>query len=145
MSETENGDLAYSTSGSDCLDFFVRITRSAPIDDIINSFQKAWIDDKEIALKILMNMRDIRKGKGEKLIPCIIVVYLSYFIDHNTYKLLLEKIINYGYWKDILQIIELKRKLNNNDLDIEITLFSDQLKKDINILDTSSTEKKNCH
>ena len=39
--KTENGDKALSTSGSKCLDFFVRITRNAPVPDYVPEFFNA--------------------------------------------------------------------------------------------------------
>lgn len=129
---TENGDHAFLTTGDNCLDFFTRITRDAPISDYIDAFGKAWAENKQIAYQIIMNMRDVRKGKGEKLIPAVIMLYLKNNIDPVSYETMLRKMIEYGCWKDLLRIIEIEchMNLNPNKFAIEIKLFAEQLKKD---------------
>jgi len=145
---TENGDAAFSTSGSHCLDFFTRIVRSAPISDYIDTFRKAWNENTENAIRILMNLRDVRDGKGEKLIPVVILVYLRYSIDSKLYEEILRKFIEYGYWKDLLKILEITsrfeletksvKKITATTLtnQVEIKLFAEQLKKDYDLINT---------
>ena len=146
---TENGDLALSTSGNCNLDFFTRITRSAQFSDYIDAFTKAWFENKETAFQVLMNMRDVRQGKGEKLIPAVIMVYLKFNIDSSTYETMLRAMLDYGYWKDALRIIEIEYRaqresnkywipLNN----IEIRLFAEQLTKDMLALNNATSDKK---
>ena len=157
---TENGDRAFSTSGNACLDFFTRITRSAPFADYVDAFSKAWLEDKETAVRILFNMRDVRNGKGEKLIPAVIMVYLKFNIEPNVYEAILRKMVEYGYWKDLLRIIEMEmrmyrlqktrtRKYDSDSLkkigkaSIEVRLFVEQLKIDAEILaDPTDTSKR---
>ncbi len=146
---TENGDAAFTTSGDCCLDFFTRITRSANFCDYIDAFTKAWAENKEVAYQVLMNMRDVRKGKGEKLIPAVVMVYLKGNIEPATYEAMLHKMVEYGCWKDLLRIIEIQSRMvldnskksrvrvpitTSNNL-IEVKLFADQLKKDSDELD----------
>lgn len=139
---TENGDLAFTTCGDKNLDFFTRIVRDAPVNDYVPAFCDAWKENKEMATQILMNMRDIRKGKGEKLIPIVIIVCLKQKLPKDAYRNLLEKIIEYGYWKDLLKIMEMYTRLmieiNGKkaiiDCSAEISLFAEQLKKDYDIL-----------
>ena len=145
---TENRDAAFSTSGNCCLDFFTRITRNAPVSDYIEAFTKAWAENRETAYQVLMNMRDVRGGKGEKLIPAVIMVYLKLNIEQNVYEAMLHKMIEYGYWKDLLKIIEIecrtKMEINCKTMDkcpIEVQLFAKQLQQDAIALETT-TEKK---
>lgn len=152
---TENGDKAYATSGDFCLDLFTRITRNALFSDYIDTFAKAWSEDKETSIQILMNMRDIRNGKGEKLIPSVLLVYLKFIIESDVYEAILRKMVEYGYWKDLLRIIEIETRalLESNKKSliskspIEVKLFAEQLKKDFQIIsdaestDNSSTKK----
>src|SRR5437867_3596209 len=107
---TENGDKAFSTTGNACLDFFTRITRGASFNDYIDAFTKAWTENKETTIKILMNMRDIRGGKGEKLIPEVLLVYFKKSTSVVAYEPLIRKIIEYGYWKDLLRIMEIETR-----------------------------------
>lgn len=147
---TENNDKAYSTSGNCNLDFFVRIVRGAPIKDLLETFRKAWIENKEIAIQNFFNMRDVRGGKGEKLIPQILLVLLKKCVP-NAYQVIVQKMIDYGYWKDVMRVVEIDTRLNletrkkkkaNNDVSIEVKLFAKQLESDIETLKNHATEGK---
>ena len=128
---TENGDKAFATTGDACLDFFVRITRSAPLDDYINTFIKAWNENQESALKLLYNLRDVRGGKGEKLIPVVIMFYLKLHLSTKDYELILKQFLTFGCWKDLLKIAEIDMRLNNKlTNNIELKLFANQLQQD---------------
>ena len=51
---TENGDKAYQTSGSYCLDFFALVGGMRfNVDDALNLFLRAYYEDKVLAIKIL--------------------------------------------------------------------------------------------
>src|SRR5271154_773299 len=147
---TENLDKALNTSGSKCLDFFVRIVRNADLNDYIKSFCEAWSEDKETAVKILMNLRDVRKGKGEKLIPIVLLVYLKHSLPATIYEELVRKMIEYGYWKDVLRVLEIYNRfiLEKNKKTIiplkpfEIKLFAEQLKNDLGLLTDSVNDSE---
>ena len=146
---TENLDKAYSTSGSKCLDFFTRITRSATISDYVTAFFAAWVEDKETACKILLNLRDIRNGKGEKMIPCVLFVVLKLSLDETTYTDMLKELIKIGCWKDLLRILDIytrystplrmNKRRQTYLVPTEIRLYTDQLRTDINILNQTNT------
>ncbi len=139
---TENGDKTYASSLDCCLDFFTQIVRNTDMNKYILLFIKCWNESKETILQILMNLRDIRKGKGEKIIPITIMVLLKHSLPSNQYESLLNLFLNYGSWKDLLRIYEinirycnkLKIKSNNN---IELKLFANQLLKDNNLYESS--------
>ena len=68
-STTENGAQGYKTTGKALVDFnfklpSYRVKRNA--DDAILSFAKVWNEDKELAIKYLFYMRDVRQGVGER-------------------------------------------------------------------------------
>lgn len=147
---TENGDKAFSTSGNCNLDFFVRITRGAPLKDLLETFRKAWVEKKEIAIQNFFNIRDIRGGKGEKLIPQVLLVLLKRTVP-NAYEVILERMVEYGYWKDVMRVVEIDTRLNlilhntknpTNDVSVEVKLFAKQLQKDIDTLNNHEGEKK---
>lgn len=104
---TENNDKTFSTSGDLCLDFFTRITRNAALEDYVTAFVKAWNENRKTATQIILNMRDVRNGKGEKLIPCVIMVYLKHKLEHDVYEAILRCMVNNGCWKDLLRIYEI--------------------------------------
>lgn len=64
---TENGDRAYKTSGSYCLDYFSLIGGMRfNYTNALNNFMKAYKEDPILAIKILFFTRDIRGGLGER-------------------------------------------------------------------------------
>lgn len=157
ITSTENGDKAYNSSGNYNLDFFVRITRNAQTEDIITSFINAWRENKKIAIKNLLNMRDIRNGKGEKTISYTIMILLKHFLPNHIYVLLLEIFLGYGCWKDISRIVEIYTRFIlklNDDLQpcvtttlelnqSEIDLYAKTLLNDYNkIINTNENDKK---
>lgn len=148
---TENGDKALLSTGNSCLDFFVRITRNSTLPDYIDAFNKAWSENPETAIKVLMNMRDVRKGKGEKLIPNAILAYIKLTCPFNLYYAIIQKMIQYGYWKDLLQIMEIEARyytVNKQSRSpftnsIEVTIIAEQLKADYKLfLDSEGSDKK---
>lgn len=139
---TENGDLTRSTSGDANLDFFTRITRNATYSDYIQAFVDAWDEDRETAIQVLMNLRDIRTGKGEKLIPIAIMTFLRFNIDNSAYEALLERMLDQGCWKDLLRIHELVCRITDDyrsSFCPEITMFVKQLEIDFAALNSDTS------
>ena len=139
---TENNDLAYSTTGSKCLDFFTRIVRNANIDDTITSYREAFIESQEIALQILFNLRDIRDGKGERHLVTAILIFLRFTLPLDVQKILFEKIIAYGYYKDLLKVEEVYCRLTSRQEPLIIDILSQQLQSDMKIVDNYENPKE---
>jgi hypothetical protein len=130
MIETENGSVAFATTGNKALDFFTRITRGAELCDYIPSFVEIYNEDPNLALKVLCNLRDFRNGKGEKIIPRVLLFVVKY-IDNKVYeKIILQFINDYGCWKDLLFICEFSNSFGMKN-SFEISLFADQLLNDL--------------
>ncbi len=95
-------------------------------------------------------MRDCRKGKGEKLISVVIMVFLKLNLDPNTYEEILRMFVDYGCWKDLLKIIEIETRFKRQTSKfwttdqncVEIKLFAEQLTKDNNLLLNCTSDKK---
>ena len=68
VSVTENGAVGYRTTGKELLDlnFSVSSLRSASDEEIISRFEKAFFEDKVLAVKWLFYARDVRGGLGER-------------------------------------------------------------------------------
>jgi len=76
---TENNALTYHSTHSHCLDLFASIgaLRGASDVEIINRFDRAWAEDRELAMKILFFARDIRGGLGERRVFRILFSYIA--------------------------------------------------------------------
>ena len=74
---TENAAGAWTTTGDKCLDFFATIVRDTSIPAVLKDFIDAWNEDPEKAIKLLLNLRDIRGGKGEKKLALVLMYVLS--------------------------------------------------------------------
>ena len=63
---TENGAIAYDTTGSKLLDFFYKVSsfRKNPVD--YSLFDEAYYQDKAMTLRFLLFLRDVREGMGER-------------------------------------------------------------------------------
>jgi hypothetical protein len=125
---TENGETAYSSSGNKCLDLFAMINRDVhQTETLYRTFINAWNENPETCIKIMFNFRDIREGKGEKRISYIMMQIIK---NQKTeiYKKILESFINFGYYKDLLQLSKLSDANCNS---IEVDFFADQLRKDV--------------
>ena len=66
---TENGANTFSTSLNCNVDFFgMASSMRHRADDALHLFQKAFHEDKLLALRNLFYLRDIRGGQGERMI-----------------------------------------------------------------------------
>lgn len=74
---TENAAGAWTTTGDKCLDFFASVVRDSSVEEVLRSFLDAWNEDPEKAIKLLLNLRDIRGGKGEKKLALVLMYALS--------------------------------------------------------------------
>lgn len=98
VSRTENDMKAFTDTSSACVDLFFIVGASRGFN-IIPQFQKAYIEDPQIALKIAMWARDIRAGAGERQFYKDILNYLE-GVNMNHAKLLLDRISIIGRWDD---------------------------------------------
>lgn len=76
---TENGAVAYRTSGKKLLDlnFSVASLRSATEETIINKFMDAYWEDPVMSIKWLFYTRDCREGLGERRLFRIVLKHLA--------------------------------------------------------------------
>ena len=153
LAQTENGDPTFLSTYDKCLDFFTKITRGADYKTYLKSFIDAWNQDKQMSYQILLNLRDVRSGKGEKEIPLVILFYIKHllsktdptFASSDTYKEILSQYVGYGYWKDLLRLIELETRfgiLNKSTklaltTSVELTLMATQLQTDLTTLNNA--------
>lgn len=98
---TENGAVAYKTTGSACLDFFALggAKRNNP-DAALELFKKAFYEDKQTAVRILFYIRDIRGGQGERKIFRECLDWLGNY-DGVLFSKLFDFVPEYGRYDDL--------------------------------------------
>ena len=106
---TTNGAITNQTSGKECLDLFQRIGNMRHHDrlSILEEFQTAFKDDKELATQVLFWARAARIGSGERKTFHTILSEIGKtspdFISDNT-----KTIAELGYWKDLVPYLHIK-------------------------------------
>jgi len=132
---TENGALTYSSTMNHCLDLFATIggLRNAESKEIIRRFIKAYVENPDVAMKILFYARDIRGGLGERRAFRIILKYLCN-AHAASVKKNLEWIAEYGRYDDLLVLMDTPCEA------IAIKLLKEQLEKDAEALEIDSNE-----
>ena len=107
---TTNGAITNSTSGKECLDLFQRIGNMRHLDrlHILEDFQTAFKDDKELATQILFWARAARIGSGERKTFHTILSEIGKtspeFISDNA-----KTIADLGYWKDLIDYLNIPK------------------------------------
>ena len=103
---TTNGAITNQTSGKECLDLFQRIGNMRHHDrlHILEDFNKAYTDDKELATQVLFWARAARIGSGERKTFHTILSEIGKtspdFISDNA-----KTIAELGYWKDLIDYL----------------------------------------
>ena len=125
---TENGDLAYKSSGSACLDFFSLCGgMRRNLSDLEKLFAKAYGENPVLAIKILFYMRNIRGGLGERNGFRVLLKELAEFYP-ETARRIVYAIPEYGRWDDLLVLLDTPVK------DEAVALIKNQLEKDRNAI-----------
>jgi hypothetical protein len=96
---TENGMKARKSTSDACVDLFFKIGAMRG-KDVTKEFVAAYVEDKDIALRIAQHARDARGGAGERKIFRDILVHLEKH-DPASAKALLAKVPEIGRWDDI--------------------------------------------
>ena len=99
---TENGAGTYSSTLSGVMDLFALggAYRTRSDTDCIYLFDKAWKEDKSLALKCLFYLRDVRGGQGERRFFRTVLHELA-VTDAKVVRANLENIVEYGRWDDL--------------------------------------------
>lgn len=100
---TENGAATYSSTLSDCLDFFATVgaLRRESEEEIVSRFMRAYTENKDIAMKLLFFARDIRGGLGERRVFKTIIKWLS-CNEPESLRKNLQYIAEYGRFDDLM-------------------------------------------
>ncbi len=96
---TENGMKARKSTANAVVDLFYNIGASRG-KDVIPAFTAAYVQDKELALRVAAWARDVRGGSGERELFRSILKHLEK-TDTEAAKALLKKVPELGRWDDI--------------------------------------------
>lgn len=96
---TANGMKARKSTASACVDLFFKIGAMRG-KDVTKEFVAAYVEDKDLALRIAQHARDVRGGAGERKIFRDILVHLEKH-DPNAALAMLRKVPEIGRWDDI--------------------------------------------
>ena len=106
VARTENGDLAYKSTGSACLDFFSLCGgMRRNLEDLDKLFAKAYAENPVVAIKILFYMRNIRGGLGERNSFRVLLKELAKFYPEMA-KQIVYAVPEYGRWDDLLILLD---------------------------------------
>ncbi len=107
LTTTENGAAALKSTFNACLDAFGSLgaMRQSSAEDIISTFDRAFIENQELAMRMLFYIRDIRGGQGERNTFRILTKHIAF--EHpelitNNFKNFLE----FGRGDDLAKLIE---------------------------------------
>ena len=122
---TENGDKAYLSTGSYCLDYFSIIGGMRyNYQDSINLFLQAYYENPKLALKLLFFVRDIKEGLGERnIFRCTFNMLSNMYPE--VCKQLIKYIPMYGRYDDLLSCYDTPIRKDIVDL------IKNQLQEDI--------------
>ena len=127
---TENGAKTYKSSLNECLDLFALggAYRNRSEEDVIDLFTKAYQQDELTALLILVYLRDIRGGQGERRFFRTVLKNLAEQ-NNDVVKTLIPFVPYYGRWDDLWCL------LDTPYIQSVLTLVGQQLTQDVMNLD----------
>ena len=99
---TENGMKARKSTASKLVDLFFKIGASRG-KNIVGDFTSAFVEDKDVALRIAAWSRDARGGAGERQIFRDILKHLE-TTDTDAAVALMRKVPEVGRWDDLLVV-----------------------------------------
>jgi Mg-chelatase subunit ChlD len=103
---TENGALAFESSGDVFVDFFTSVVRNTTPSKALESFQTCWNASPSTAVQLLLNLRSVKSGKGEKFLGQNLFgpVFLS--LPPAVVEQFLQEYLKAGYVKDLVVVSE---------------------------------------
>lgn len=103
---TENGAVTHKSTLSCCVDLFANIgaLRYQSTTDAVMLFERAYIENKDVAMKILFYARDIRGGLGERDTFKAILRFLAFNYSESVIKNI-EYVPEFGRYDDLLCLL----------------------------------------
>lgn len=101
---TENYSLTFSTSNDARLDLFFHLVEGSDRQRTDELVEKSWAQFPLDTMKLIMNCRDIRNGKGIRT-QSLLALHWLYRNKFNNLMLNLQHFDHYGCWKDYLNVL----------------------------------------
>lgn len=124
---TDNGALTHATTGSSRVDFFFQVSRNLELSKLHLLLEGCVRESVIDTLRLIFHLRDCRGGKGERLQfkRCV-----DWMLDHYPGDMIanIKHIPEYGYYKDLWMFLGTSQEKS------VITMYAEQLKKDLEIL-----------
>ena len=129
LTATENGAAAFCSTHSACLDLFASCgaLRTASEEHIIARFARAYAEDRDMTMRILFYMRDIRGGLGERKVFRYALRSLAQTAPQSVIRNL-PFIAEYGRYDDLLWLLQTPCE------DAAVRLIHNQLLADLDSL-----------
>ena len=107
---TDNGGVAYQSSGKELIDFNFSITslRYMTTEEVQKRFARVYFEDKKLAVKYIFYIGDIRQGLGERKIFRDCIAWLMANENHLMVVELLKEIPEYNRWDSLIRLIQNK-------------------------------------
>ena len=104
---TENGAVAFTSTGNAMLDAFGSLgaMKDSSVESILKTFDLAFNENPEMAMKLLFYIRDVRGGQGMRRVFRVIITHLAY--THPELVVAnLENILFFGRGDDYLCLLD---------------------------------------
>ena len=127
MSVTQNGALAYASSGSHLLDFHYEMSAFRDMDtaEFFKWFARAYNEDPMLAIKEAFYAGDIRLGMGERLTFRRCMQYICTWHPEIA-KAIIPLVPEYNRWDSVLTFYRVEKTRS-----AAVELIKNQLKEDI--------------
>jgi hypothetical protein len=129
VSVTENGAIGYKTTNKPLLDlnFNLASYRNKSVNEIVNDFNYAFVQDPVLAMQWLFYARDAREGAGERRFFREAIKSLATYSPIHVIKVL-HLIPEYGRYDDLWVLLEGVHTSVTNEV---LNLVRKQIKEDI--------------
>lgn len=125
---TENGAVAYESSGKFVLDFNFKLSqyRNMTESEIKNDFTKVYFEDPMVATKFAFYIGDVRGGLGERK---VFRACLDWLADNKPVVAdnVLELVPEYTRWDNLIRLVD-HPKMREAILDIIVNTLSNDIK-----------------
>ncbi len=128
---TENGALTNISTLNSLVDLFYITMRNCSKETMSPIMREAYNESPLLLAKMIAYVRDIRGGKGERVVGRDMMVLMSELNEEIIVKNMNHYISEYGRWDDGIVFFE-----NNTLLDKYLELVGDKLKEDKRLLES---------